>query len=98
MLSRPWDWIYTPRILIHLINSLFHGQLQGVVHDLAKWREPNWRKKLHLHPEAKEEVAAKVLQTFEEMDKLWNLAISFLQILNHNEMFHVSSLASIFIF
>jgi hypothetical protein len=42
---------------------------------------------LHLNPEAKEEIAAKVIETFKEMDRIWVTVFDISVPLNHKTLF-----------
>ena len=41
---------------------------------------------LHLNPEAKEEIATKVIETFKEMDRIWVTVFYISVSLNHNSL------------
>ncbi len=42
---------------------------------------------LHLNPEAKEEIATKVIETFKEMDRIWVTVFDISVPLNHKTLF-----------
>ncbi len=42
---------------------------------------------LHLNPEAKEEIATKVIETFKEMDRIWVRIFDISVSLNHKTLF-----------